>query len=250
MTTKAANRHLLLDSVDNIRDLGGLRTADGRHTRKGLLYRSSMVHEISGDDAALLAHDLGIRLIIDLRSHGEIRETGRGLLGDHVPAYVNLPIFATDKKTVKLLPDERASSLAQHYTGYLRKSPMQIAMAVRLLAHAAHLPAMFHCAAGKDRTGTLAAVVLDAIGVLHEDIIDDYALTAERFPFLLARMNRSEHYRQLVDSLPPHTRESRPDTMRELLTYLHDELGGARQWLLSNGVDEATLAQLESALLE
>ena len=245
-----SSRHIVLDSVDNIRDLGGLKTSDGRQTRKGVLFRSSLIHEISEQDAALLANDLGVRLILDLRSAGEIEQTGRGLLANHIPAYVNLPLFATDKKTVNLLPDDRLPTLALHYMGYLKKSSAQIATAVRLLAHSAHLPAVFHCAAGKDRTGTLAAVVLGAIGVRDREIIDDYALTNERMQYLLARLERSEHYRHVVSSAPAYTRGAHAETMHELLQHLHTEFGGARHWLLGIGVDAGTLAQLEATLLE
>ncbi len=250
MNEPTISRHLLLDSVDNIRDLGGLTTHDGRRTRRGLLYRSSMVHEISTADAELLANDLGIRLIIDLRSQSEIKDTGRGLLAEHIPAYVNLPLFATDQRSVNILPDQRLPSLPAHYMGYLTKSAVQIAMAIRLLSFPAHLPAMFHCAAGKDRTGALAAVVLDAIGVRHEDIVDDYALTEERLEFLMARLNRSEHYRHVAANAPAYARGAKPETMQELLRMMQSELGGANQWLQSIGVEATTIEQLKNVLLE
>ncbi|MET0378610.1 MAG: tyrosine-protein phosphatase [Spongiibacteraceae bacterium] len=250
MTDLLSSRHMLLDSIDNIRDLGGLETSDGRRTRSGLLFRSSMVHEISEQDAALLAQDLGVRLIMDLRSAGEIEQTGRGLLAAHIPAYINLPLFATDKKSVNLLPDDRLPTLALHYMGYLKKSSAQIAMAVRLLAHTAHLPVVFHCAAGKDRTGTLAAVVLSAIGVRDQEIIDDYALTNERLEYLLARMSRSEHYRHVVDTAPAYTRGAHAETMQQLLQHMQSELGGAEVWLKNIGVEESTLEQLRHSLLE
>jgi hypothetical protein len=92
--------------------------------------------------------------------------------------------------------------------------------------------------------------VLGAIGVRDQEIIDDYALTNERMHYLLARLERSEHYRHVVASAPAYTRGARAETMSELLHHMQTEFGGVRPWLLSIGIDAATLAQLEATLLE
>jgi protein tyrosine/serine phosphatase len=89
-----------------------------------------------------------------------------------------------------------------HDLALLEGSAGTIVTAVRAFADEAKLPAVFHCAAGKDRTGVLAAVVLDAIGVTHESIVTDYTLTAQRLRQIDARLGRLETYRGDAGSRP------------------------------------------------
>jgi protein tyrosine/serine phosphatase len=249
-SVEARSRNLLLDSIDNIRDLGGLETYDGYRTREGKLYRSSAIHEVSPAEAETLASSLGLRLILDLRSHEECAGTGRGLLAQHVAAYANLPIFRFSHRSSGAVPDAGEISLFRYYIGYLEHSASQIAMAVRMLASDAHLPALFHCAAGKDRTGTLAAVLLDAVGVRHDQIIADYALTQERLDILMDRLSRTIHYSSMMQSLPAHTRDADPATMKALLEHLQEHHGGAAAWLQAAGVEKAVIERLRESMLE
>jgi hypothetical protein len=247
---EALSRHLLLESIDNIRDLGGLTTHDGYRTRAGKLYRSSAIHEVSAAEAERLARALGVRLVLDLRTWEEIEGTGRGLLAQHVAPYVNLPLFSSEARSAGVVPDHNQPSLTRHYIGYLTHSAGQFAMAARLLASDAHLPALFHCAAGKDRTGTLAAVLLDAVGVKHEEIIADYALTRERLDLLMARLARTVHYKSMMKSAPAYTRDADPATMQELLDHLQGNYGGAAGWLQSIGVEASAIERLRAVTLE
>ncbi len=250
MSDLANSRHLALEGIDNIRDLGGLRTHDGRRTRSGRLLRSSAVHAVTEADVQQLAESYGVKLVIDLRTPGEIDRTGRGLLSRHIPAYVNLPILGSHMKHADTLVDASLPSMTEHYLNYLAFSPAQITIAMRLLASHAHLPALFHCAAGKDRTGVLAAVLLDALGVQHDDIVADYALTAERMPPLIARLRNDAHSRALLDSVPAYALEAHPATMRAVLAHLHDSFGGARPWLLQHGLEPDAIGRLQDALLD
>ncbi len=244
------SRHLTLEGVDNIRDLGGLHTADGRRTKRGLLLRSSAVHEVTDADAKQLAQQHGVRLVIDLRSPNEIDKTGRGLLSRHIAAYVNLPILATGELAASTLVDARHGSMLGHYLAYLENSHAQFAIAVRLLASPAHLPALFHCAAGKDRTGTLAALVLDALGVKHDEIIADYALTRERMPSLIERLRRDAFHRHTLETVPAYALDADPATMAELLAHLQQHHGGAAAWLQAHGLEADVIDKLRSTLLE
>lgn len=243
------SRHLTLEGVDNIRDLGGLHLADGRRTRFGLLLRSSAVHEVTGADAMQLARQRGVRLVIDLRSPAEIDRTGRGLISRHIAAYVNLPILASGELSARTLVDASHGSMLGHYLAYLENSHAQFVFAVRLLANSAHLPALFHCAAGKDRTGTLAALLLDALGVKHDEIIADYALTRERMPSLIERLRRDAFHRRTLDKVPAYALDADPATMAELLNHLRHYHGGAAAWLQAHGLEVDVIDKLRNSLL-
>ena len=243
-------RHLAFEGIDNIRDLGGLNTTDGRRTRAGRLLRSSAVHEVTEEDVRRLTQLHGIRLVLDLRSHTEIDKTGRGLLSRWVEAYVNLPIRSTSTRAVDTLIDTSLPGMLEHYIGYLAHSHAQIAIAARLLASPAHLPALFHCAAGKDRTGVLTAVLLDALGVVHDEIVADYALSQERMQALITRLSREPDFKAIFDAVPPYALDAQPATMRDLLTHLQTEHGGASGWLQGHGLEAEVIERLKAALLE
>ena len=126
-----------------------------------------------------------------------------------------------------------------------------IGSAVALLAEPGALPAVFHCTAGKDRTGILAAIVLSAIGVRDEDIVHDYMLTGEsrgpRSAYL--RVHEPDYYAFLAN-LPATVRDMHSDAIPTLLAWICAEHGSVWQFLLGNGVDEGTLVALKASLLE
>jgi protein tyrosine/serine phosphatase len=104
-----------------------------------------------------------------------------------------------------------------------------------------------HCAAGKDRTGTLVAMVLDAVGVEREAIIEDYALSATRIEDMFTRWRaRTGEPVPDADELDRHRPRAR--AMAEVLAVLDERAGGAAGWLLANGLTENELAILRARL--
>jgi protein-tyrosine phosphatase len=126
----------------------------------------------------------------------------------------------------------------------------RFAMAFQALAEPDALPAVFHCAAGKDRTGILAALLLGSLGVSHDDIVDDYALTAAsmvRFREWAAR--EWPEWLERMASMPKAFTSALPQAMSQILDDLCAEHGTIRNYVRSIGVGDDTLAILESALL-
>ena len=111
-------------------------------------------------------------------------------------------------------------------------------------------PALFHCAAGKDRTGLLAAVLLAALGVREEEIIEDYAATRSSLERILDRLRQSSSCDYAFAELPPETLHAEPQTMERLLGRVTRGYGSMRAYLLGSGITAAELAALEAALLE
>ena len=170
----------------NFRDLGGLPTEDGGRTRSGLLFRSDTLQELTEPDVEVLVHQLGLRLVVDLRASGEVETEGRGLLAGSAVRHVNLALNSRDERAI---PDLTADSLVGHYLGYLAVSAAAAVQVFHSLADDG-LPAVVHCAAGKDRTGVMTAIVLRALGVPAEVVAQDYARSADAIPKILARLRR------------------------------------------------------------
>jgi len=171
-----------LESIFNFRDVGGHRTADGRTVRRGRVYRADGLHRASERDVAALAQ-VGLRTVLDLRTHGELDE--RGVFDHHGVEHRHLPLIREiwDPEVLDLEAPAH-EFLAARYLEMLDTGAERIGEALRLMADADRLPLVFHCAAGKDRTGVLAALLLSILGVPDADVVADYArssIAVERY---------------------------------------------------------------------
>ncbi|HUJ65443.1 MAG TPA: tyrosine-protein phosphatase, partial [Acidimicrobiales bacterium] len=173
--TKSPGRRSLLDGASNFRDLGGYRTVDKRVVRTGMVFRSGALHALTDADRERL-RALGVRVAVDLRPPEE-----------QAAEPTNAPFLRI--VAVPLMRGERTSdpSALANGDGYLRDRYTEIVLdrasdigtIFRLLARGDGLPAVIHCAAGKDRTGVVSAVLLLALGVDEPTVLDDYDLTSE-----------------------------------------------------------------------
>lgn len=239
----------------NFRDVGGWRTGDGRAVRWGRLYRADSVHLLTDGDVARAVDELGIRTMIDLRSTAEIEHGGVGALAPRVADRQHLPITsrgpaAIDAPRPVANPDRSPTRMFEQYVAMLDVSGAAIASAVERLAGAAGLPGVFFCAAGKDRTGVLAAVVLGALGVRDEDIIEDYVLTGASMERLIGRFASIAAAPDLYRDYPPSHFAPYAETMDRLLAHVREAHGSFTAYLRANGVSDATLDDLAAQLLE
>jgi protein-tyrosine phosphatase len=130
-----------------------------------------------------------------------------------------------------------------------------VVAAARLLADPEHQPALVHCAAGKDRTGTLVAILLDAAGVRHEDIVADYALTDANMDAVIERVSRrlrnagGDGPAHAPRNLPAASLRAVPETMIEFLDQLTTVFGGGAAWLRTHGLSEAELTRFREHFL-
>lgn len=236
---------LSLAGAINFRDLGGYRTADGRQTRYGRVFRSNSLQELTQADLKVIRERLRLMTVLDLRSAQEIRHDGLGPLEHESLRYVNLPMLQ-EKRDYQ--PGRIETGLVDRYFSYLQLAQESIVRALETIAEAQ--PLVFHCAAGKDRTGVLAALLLDCLGVEPETVISDYAGAHHARDEILNFLRRRPSYVERLDQLPPNALDSDPSTMRQFLGLLNERYGGARSWALIAGISETTLRRLESTLLE
>ena len=183
--------------------------------------------------------------VLDLRSAEEIRHDGVGPLEHESLRYVNLPMLQ-EKRDYQ--PGRIETGLVDRYFSYLELAQESIVRALGTIAEAQ--PLVFHCAAGKDRTGVLAALLLGCLGVEPETVISDYAVGHHAREELISFLRRRPSYIERLDQLPPSALDSDPSTMRQFLGLVNESYGGARRWALMAGVSETTLRRLESTLLE
>jgi protein tyrosine/serine phosphatase len=234
----------------NWRDLGGLPTTRGGRVKVGRLFRSDTLQELSDSDAHRLANEVGLQTVIDLRLEGEVVREGRGSLENHSEVrHVNAPLVSVDLSVPgTAVPLITPDMLVPHYLGFLTVSSDSFATIAEVLASEG-LPAVVHCAAGKDRTGVVIAVILDAIKVEREAIVADYVRSRETYPQVHARLVRLESYGKYLDKQPPGVQDSAPETMSGFLDGLHSEYGSGDEYLRSIGVSKDTLEALRSSLV-
>ena len=183
------DRRIVLEGAFNFRDLGGYPAADGRTIAWRRLFRSDGLSRLTAPDLHRLV-ELGIQTVVDLRTLDE-RERDSLPEGPFTPAVHHLPmmdVLPTEDELVSWVDED---FLIGRYSQMLDDGAAAIAEAVRVLAAPGAVPGVFHCAAGTDRTGILAAVVLGVLGVPDDVIAEDYALSqaamVEFFEFLKKR---------------------------------------------------------------
>jgi protein-tyrosine phosphatase len=245
-------RDVVLDDIFNLRDLGGYETAGGRRTRWRTLYRGAGLHRLAGEDIAVV-RELRLTTVVDLRTHGELEAVGR-YPEEELPAdFHHLPMITSLWSLDGLDPDAPAEHyLLARYREMLDAGSETIASTFRLFARDDAFPAVFYCAAGKDRTGVMAALLLAAVGVREREIVADYALSHERVLRILQRAaaRGSAEARSAMVNQPPAMLAAPAAAMELLLATLDERHGSARGYLREIGVDDATIEQIAERLLE
>jgi protein-tyrosine phosphatase len=174
----AGERNMGFLGAANFRDLGGYVGAGGARTRWGRMFRAdALVLEDSDFEAFRL---LGVRSVYDLRSDDE-REVTPNRLPDGEHIVEAIPVMSSTTVPLPTIDDMLADGetfLAGIYVRLLEHAALIFGRILTSLADEARLPAVFHCAAGKDRTGMVAALLLSVLGVSDADILDDYELTS------------------------------------------------------------------------
>jgi hypothetical protein len=244
-----ASRFVDLTGAYNFRDLGGLPTRDSGRLRRGRLFRSDALHGLDRADVdRLLA--LGIATIVDLRSEHEVAATGRGLLADEAIGWFHAPLSNVGAPDYQPSDALATGDLGRHYLDTLDARTATLARAFVHLTEPDNLPAVFHCTVGKDRTGVLSALVLGCVGVDDAVIVEDYALTDERMPLLLARMAGEGAQVPDFSALGPSPVRAQANSMEQFLDGLEARFGGPRGWARAAGIDDAAVDRLRTLLVE
>ena len=252
----AESRLVPLEGSFNFRDLGGYPGLGGMHTRRGRLFRSDALHELTADDVGKL-RQMGLQTVVDLRTERELARTGRGPLEPESVAFHHLAVVqegvrgtVTADAVSLAAPAPPGDDLAERYLWYLEVGRDSLVEVLTMLGDGSRYPLVFHCAAGKDRTGVLAALILEILGVDREVIVADYVITAERISFIMERWLADPEFAERMAKVPPSRFSVEASTMEGFLDGLTSQFGGARAWAVGAGVTEETLGRIEDFLLE
>ena len=192
----AADRRVPFEGVTNFRDIGGYRTRFGARTRWGLVFRADALHGLSPGDRALY-DGLGIAAVYDLRGEIERDERPNPVPSRHL-AILGRPADSDRSATLASATTQADGEqiLRDLYVGLIDHAALQIGELFAALSEDNGLPAVFHCHAGKDRTGLVAALLLDALGVERGTILDDYGLSSR----YRRRTHQEPSYERLIGS--------------------------------------------------
>lgn len=173
------DRIIRLDGAFNFRDLGGFGTASGGVVRRGAAFRSDDLNLLSPRDLKMIGQ-LGIKTAVDFRDRGETR-SAPDQLPDTVESRIHIPIEAGRVMGLHLggaiTAAKSAGAMVSVYRTLVNEFQEAYRMFFDVVADPGNAPFLFHCSAGKDRTGLAAALFLSALGVGREEIFEDYLLS-------------------------------------------------------------------------
>ncbi len=262
MSASPSPRWLDLEGVVNMRDVGGMPTTDGATIAVGRLIRSDNLQDLPPDSVRRLVDDMHVTDVVDLRTGVEVAKEGDGpLVAEPGVRIHHLSLYTEDTRETGIPPGERPLPWARdttvgdreapskptpadarsdhnaywagHYLGYLEQRPDSVVEALRTVA-TSDGATVVHCAAGKDRTGTIVALALLLAGAEPEAVAADFAASAERVPQIMERLARRPAYAANLVGKSIDQQSPRSDTMRLLLETLAAQ-GSLEAWLTRYG---------------
>jgi len=212
-------------------------------TRPGHVFRSDALHALTAADLEILG-GLELALLIDLRTNSEIARSGPSPLATNGVRVLHAPVLDVDSSPEEI---DRAIRLEHLYVHMLERAQASFTLIFNALADEANLPAVMHCAAGKDRTGVTTAL-LRVLGVADSEIVADYALTDRNMARMIAQMQATiPDIREM--NVPEHLIRAAPETMEVFLATLDSTYGSAEGYLELAGMDKARLDVIRKRLL-
>jgi protein-tyrosine phosphatase len=227
----------------------------------GVLLRADNLQSLSPRDVRLLVDEQGLEVVLDLRTDVEVKLEGPGpLTAERAVRIEHRSLYPdsggnTDLEADTVTPwgpaheDESPDEhpVVRAYMSYLRRRPDSVVGSARAIARADGA-ALVHCAAGKDRTGVVVALALDAARVDRETIVADYLATGERIEAILARLVSSPTYRAELEGHDAQRHAPVPGTMERVLELVDDRFGGSVAWLSAHGLSDAEVQRLRRRL--
>ncbi|MFB7269960.1 tyrosine-protein phosphatase [Streptomyces sp. NPDC056244] len=265
MTQQVPSTEPELAGVRNFRDVGGLPTTDGRRVRTGRLFRSGHLANATAADAAFLA-SLGLHTIFDFRNAADLKLDGADV---ELPGVRNVNIPLTDPadgaefwrmvrdgdldQLRSLLADGRAAArMTGSYRSIITDRTAEHSRVLHALAEDS-MPALMHCAAGKDRAGLSIAVALLAVGVEPEAIEADYLKSNDphrRYPVRRSDNAPEGMSGEVMELLSPLF-DARAEYLATAFETIEKTWGGTEAYLTEGlGVSPETRERLRTRLLD
>ena len=231
-----------LQGAYNVRDLGGLRTKDGRITRPGVIYRGDSLDSITPADSKILFDKLGVGTIIDLRTKAETELTE---LNFPVPRF-RYSVLIEGRLGHEPFPSDDPVELAKVYLSNLDVGRAAVKGTFDIIAAnlRAGVATLFHCAAGRDRTGIISALLLGLVGVTDGQIAIDYVQSNRNARRVTKKLAENPLYAN-HDKDRPEVILLHERSIIGFMKLLREQFGGPRQFCLESGVTEETISVIE-----
>jgi len=248
MTTSRATP-LEIDGLSNARDLGGLRTGDGRVVRQGIAVRCDSLRGLTAKGHQDFIEIVGPRTVIDLRIELEVERGGYCLI-DETITVLNYPMRPLSGLNQEQIDAGACDNLIDDYMGQIEVNGDAVIAVLRHLADPEQHPVVYHCTAGKDRTGVVTAQLLGILGIDDATIAADYHVTTANMVPIIERMRGAQVYKDNgLAYAPDWIFESEPETMLAFLAQMTERYGSAEAWALGRGLAPAEIDSLRAALL-
>lgn len=244
-----------IEGAINFRDLGGYPIGD-RVVRRGLVYRSGMMHHLTDSGLRILAQTHGLRSVIDLRSDDELSSDGicefaaHAITHHHAPVFATISVDATERQARMQAMRENRYDWTASYVQMLSEGAPAFRCFLEVLAAPGALPAVFHCTGGRDRTGVAAALLLSLLGMDDAAVAYDYALTGQHLLPHIDRFAVQSSRFELTRAQWASLLQTTDTPMLGLLAHLRAEYGSVDGYLLSIGVERDALDLLRHTLVE
>lgn len=236
-----AVRLVPLQGAHNVRTFANLRGSHGPIPADSFIRADDLTSLTPADREALAA--AGVALDVDLRTGEEATGSPDALANDARFKYVRISLMGSERIDLSSLPD----SLGEMYVQSLATSQPQFLQVFRTMAAQQEGTVLFHCTAGKDRTGMVAATLLSLAGVPKDEIIHNYAISAH---YLTPKMSHNAQVTELLKSNPglAALMGSPPDDIDSFLDAMEGQYGGARGYLKTIGLTDGEVNSLLTRL--
>jgi len=239
----APSRHLPVDGTFNIRDLGGYAAGDN-HTRWRRVLRADGLHRINSAGMDQLIAE-GVATVIDLRQPNELVSQPNPFSANTRVAYHNVSLF----EQLAPVPKSDTDVLFDLYTTALAQRQEAIAEVLTIIADAPDGAVLFHCTAGKDRTGIISALLLAVAGVEAALIVEDYALTGNLIAPMVEQIIADATARGADEASFRRLLASDPATMAATIDHIEATYGSASMYLETIGLAPTSIDRLRNRLL-
>lgn len=217
-------KHYLFENVYNLRDLGGYVINEHQITKWQVFLRGDDLSLMNENDQQLLKRN-GLTTVIDLRSAKECNQGRDPFENDREVSYIHCPVTVADAVDFTVIP----KSLEVIYETMLNDRKF-VGQVFEQFAKSDGM-ILFHCAAGKDRTGIIAFLLLKLMGASDQDIISDYQQSSTHLLPKFADIEINDELEMYI-----HLMHSEPETIRQTITYFTKQFGDIKQYLLDCGI--------------
>ncbi len=232
---------LPLENCTNARDLGGYPAMNQKVTKFKRFLRSGNLSYLTQDEIDFLKQ-YGVKTVIDLRAEGEAHREPNPFKNMSDIKFLHIPFVVGD---ITALPYEadNLNAMRDFYTYMFSECAQMIINCIKEIASVDDGIILYHCSAGKDRTGVLSYILLDICGVSEEDIIANYQITETHYLPLFKK------YAPDFNSIPIQYLRSEPKSLEQTIEFIKKNFGNAEGYLLKHGVTKEDIIKVRQRLL-